>query len=113
MRELVAQSAELQANLCVAAHLTQVAYAGRRDANGQIVPRYQITLASAVDEETCRRVNLTGWTTENLAARIMRMIPTRSSSSAPGAIYISSNRRRQEMNKPRNDTKQHEAKTMN
>ncbi|HVF29220.1 MAG TPA: hypothetical protein VM943_13320, partial [Pyrinomonadaceae bacterium] len=58
VRELVAESAELQANLCVAAHLTQVAYAGRRDESGQIVPRYQITLASAVDEATCRRVNL-------------------------------------------------------
>ena len=58
VRELVAESVELQANLCVAAHLTQVAYAGRRDESGQIVPRYRITLASAVDEETCRRVNL-------------------------------------------------------
>ena len=58
VRELVAQSAELQANLCVAAHLTQVAYAGRPNENGQIVPRYRITLASAIDEETCRRVNL-------------------------------------------------------
>ena len=58
VRELVAQSAELQANLCVAAHLTQVAYAARRVENGQIAPRYRITLASAVDAETCRRVNL-------------------------------------------------------
>jgi len=58
VKELVAQSGELQANLCVAAHLTQVAYAGRSNENGEIVPRYQITLASAVDAETCRRVNL-------------------------------------------------------
>ena len=56
--ELVAQSGELQNNLCVAAHLTQVAYAGRRDENGKIVPRYEIILASQVDAETCRRVNL-------------------------------------------------------
>lgn len=58
VKELVAQSGELQANLCVAAHLTQVAYAGRSNEKGEIVPRYKITLASQVDEETCRRVNL-------------------------------------------------------
>jgi len=58
VKELVAQSGELQANLCVAAHLTQVAYAGRKTETGQIVPRYKITLASQVDAETCRRVNL-------------------------------------------------------
>jgi nickel-dependent lactate racemase len=58
VKELVAQSGELQANLCVAAHLTQVAYAGRLNEKGEIVPRYKITLASQVDEETCRRVNL-------------------------------------------------------
>jgi len=58
VRELVAQSGELQQNLCVAAHLTQVAFAGRRDDNGRIVPRYRITLASQVDAKTCRRVNL-------------------------------------------------------
>ena len=56
--EMVAQSAELMANLCVAAHLAHVAYAGRRDESGRIVPRYQITLASAIDEATCRRANL-------------------------------------------------------
>jgi len=58
VKELVAQSGELQANLCVAAHLTQVAYAGRSNENGEIVSRYKITLASQVDAETCRRVNL-------------------------------------------------------
>jgi lactate racemase len=58
VKELVAQSGELQANLCVAAHLTQVAYAGRKLENGETVPRYKITLASQVDAETCRRVNL-------------------------------------------------------
>jgi nickel-dependent lactate racemase len=58
VKELVAQSGELQANLCVAAHLTQVAYAGRTNEKGEIVPRYQIRLASQVDAETCRRVNL-------------------------------------------------------
>jgi nickel-dependent lactate racemase len=58
VKELVAQSGELQANLCVAAHLTQVAYAGRKTETGEVVPRYKITLASSVDAETCRRVNL-------------------------------------------------------
>ncbi|MET0754269.1 MAG: lactate racemase domain-containing protein [Pyrinomonadaceae bacterium] len=58
VKELVAQSGELQANLCVAAHLTQVAYAGRKNENGEIVTRYKITLASRIDAEICRRVNL-------------------------------------------------------
>ncbi len=52
----VAGSGELEANLCVAAHLAHVAFAGRAD--DQTMPRYQITLASQIDEETCRRVNL-------------------------------------------------------
>ena len=58
VRTLVAEHPELQANLCVAAHLAHVAYAGRLDSTGEIVPRYRITLASGVDEQTCRRVNL-------------------------------------------------------
>ena len=58
VREMVADSPELQNNLCVAAHLAHVAYAGRRDEHGRVVPRFQITLASAIDEATCRRVNL-------------------------------------------------------
>jgi len=58
IRELVAESPELQQNLCVAAHLAHVSFAGRRSANGEIVPRYAITLASAIDEATCRQVNL-------------------------------------------------------
>ena len=53
-------SQELRENLCIAAHLAHVAYAGRIDAEGRIVPRYKITMASGLDEETCRRVNL-GW----------------------------------------------------
>jgi hypothetical protein len=48
----------LQQNLCVAAHLAHVSFAGRRLADGTIVPRYSITLASAVDADTCRQVNL-------------------------------------------------------
>ncbi|HEV2378843.1 MAG TPA: lactate racemase domain-containing protein [Terriglobia bacterium] len=58
VRQLVAQSPDLQANLCVAAHLAHVSFASRRDQYGQLVPRYQITLASGIDEETCRRINL-------------------------------------------------------
>ena len=58
VKELVAASGELQANLCVAAHLAHVAYAGKESADGTFAPRYQITLAAKVDEETCRRVNL-------------------------------------------------------
>ena len=58
VKELVAASGELQANLCVAAHLAHVSYAGRQNADGTFEPRYQIKLASQVDEETCRRVNL-------------------------------------------------------
>src|ERR1700728_2593754 len=58
IRELVAQSPELRQNLCVAAHLAHVSFAGRRTANGTIVPRYSIVLASAVDADTCRQVNL-------------------------------------------------------
>ena len=58
VREMVALSSELQSNLAVAAHLAHVSYAGKRDPEGRVVPRYRITMASALDEETCRRVHL-------------------------------------------------------
>src|SRR5438874_2762336 len=58
VREMVALSTELQNNLAVAAHLAHVSYAGKRDEHGRVVPRYKITMASALDEETCRRVHL-------------------------------------------------------
>jgi len=58
VREMVALSTELQNNLAVAAHLAHVSYAGQRDDQGRVVPRYRITMASALDEETCRRVHL-------------------------------------------------------
>lgn len=58
VKELVAQSGELQQNLCVAAHLAHVAFAGREDGKGGFQTRFKITLASKVNEETCRRVNL-------------------------------------------------------
>src|SRR5947208_1131676 len=58
VREMVALSTELQNNLAVAAHLAHVSYAGKLDEQGHVVPRYKITMASALDEETCRRVHL-------------------------------------------------------
>ncbi|MGH9970813.1 MAG: lactate racemase domain-containing protein [Pyrinomonadaceae bacterium] len=58
VREMVAYSDELRANLCVAAHLAHVSYGSSRNAEGHVTPRYRITLASAVSEEVCRRVNL-------------------------------------------------------
>ena len=58
VREMVALSTELQANLAVAAHLAHVSYAGQRDKNGRVVPRFHITMASALDAPTCERVNL-------------------------------------------------------
>lgn len=58
IKDLVAQSGELQANLCVAAHLAHVSYAGRTDESGRFVAKFRIRLASQIDAETCRRVNL-------------------------------------------------------
>ncbi len=58
VREMVALSTELQANLAVAAHLAHVYYAGQRDGTGRVIPCFAITMASALDEATCRRVNL-------------------------------------------------------
>jgi len=58
VREMVALSTELQNNLAVAAHLAHVSYAGKRDGEGRVIPRYRITMASALDQETCRRVQL-------------------------------------------------------
>jgi nickel-dependent lactate racemase len=58
VREMVEGSDELRANLCVAAHLAHVSYAGRLGPDGRIEPRYRITLASSIPEQTCRRVKL-------------------------------------------------------
>lgn len=58
VRDMLGVSEELRENLCIAAHLAHVAYAGRIDERGQVVPRYRITMATGLDEETCRRVNL-------------------------------------------------------
>ena len=53
---LVARSGELESNLCVAAHLAHVAFAGRE--NDAASPRFKITLASQLGEEICRKINL-------------------------------------------------------
>jgi nickel-dependent lactate racemase len=58
VRDMLGASQELRENLCIAAHLAHVAYAGRMDELGRIVPRYRITMATGIDEETCKRVNL-------------------------------------------------------
>ena len=58
VRDMLGVSEELRENLCIAAHLAHVAYAGRVDEHGKVVPRYRITMATRLDEETCRRVNL-------------------------------------------------------
>ena len=58
VRDMLGVSQELRENLCIAAHLAHVAYAGRLDEEGKIVPRYKITMATGLEEETCRRVNL-------------------------------------------------------
>jgi nickel-dependent lactate racemase len=52
VRDMLGVSQELRENLCIAAHLAHVAYAGRLDDRGKIVPRYRITMASGLDEET-------------------------------------------------------------
>jgi nickel-dependent lactate racemase len=58
VRDMIGISQELRENLCIAAHLAHVSYAGRVDEHGKVVPRYQITMATGLDEATCRRVNL-------------------------------------------------------
>jgi nickel-dependent lactate racemase len=55
---MVDDSAELRANLAIAAHLAHVSYGSRQTEDGRIEPRFTITLASSVPEETCARINL-------------------------------------------------------
>jgi hypothetical protein len=68
VRDMVAGSDELRANLCVAAHLAHVSY-GSRMSDGRVLPRYRIVLASGVPEATCARVNLgfADWRTVDIA----------------------------------------------
>ena len=58
VRELVQGSEDLQNNLCVAAHLANVSFASRLSPEGEILPRYSISLCSGIDELTCRQVKL-------------------------------------------------------
>ncbi len=58
VRDMIGASQELRENLCIAAHLAHVSYASRIDEQGNIFPRYQITMATGLSEDTCRRVNL-------------------------------------------------------
>ena len=58
IKQLITASDELRENLCVAAHLAHVAYAGRTDSNGSTVPRYNITLATQINEEACENAKL-------------------------------------------------------
>ena len=57
VRDLVSTSAELQQNLCVAAHLAHVSFASRRNQEGKVVPRYSITLSSQIPESVCREIH--------------------------------------------------------
>jgi hypothetical protein len=58
VRDMLGVSQELRENLCIAAHLAHVSYAGRIDEKGRVVPRYRITMATGLDEATCKQVNL-------------------------------------------------------
>lgn len=75
VREMVEGSDELRANLCVAAHLAHVSYAGRVGADGRIEPRYRITLASGIPEDVCRRVKLGFATLESIDVEAARREP--------------------------------------
>src|SRR5258705_10332027 len=57
VREMVAGSDELRANLCVAAHLAHVSYGSTSNAAGQLTPRYRITLSSRVSPTPWLPVN--------------------------------------------------------
>ena len=56
VKALAAESEELRRNLCVAAHLAHVSYAGR--AGDARAPKYRITMASGLSRDICERVNL-------------------------------------------------------
>ena len=58
VRDMLGVSEELRQNLCIAAHLAHVSYASRLDESGRVVPRYRITMATGLDEATCKQVHL-------------------------------------------------------
>ncbi|HRH42011.1 MAG TPA: lactate racemase domain-containing protein [Pyrinomonadaceae bacterium] len=53
---MVAESEELNKNLCVAAHLAHVSFAGSQ--KNPLHSKYQITLATQVNAEVCKKINL-------------------------------------------------------
>ena len=75
VRDMLGASKELQENLCIAAHLAHVSYAGRIDEDGKVVPRYKITMATGIDEDTCKRVNLGFMKHRDLAIDELRREP--------------------------------------
>jgi hypothetical protein len=75
VRDMLGASKELQENLCIAAHLAHVSYAGRIDDDGSIVPRYRITMATGIDEEICKRVKLGFMKYEDLSIDELRRDP--------------------------------------
>ena len=75
VRDMLGVSPELRENLCIAAHLAHVAYAGRLNEQGKVVARYNITMATGLDEETCRRVNLGYRDHRTLNYEVMRSDP--------------------------------------
>ena len=72
---MLGASKELQENLCIAAHLAHVSYAGRIDEDGKVVPRYRITMATGIDEDTCKRVNLGFMKLEDFSIDALRSDP--------------------------------------
>jgi nickel-dependent lactate racemase len=75
VRDMLGVSQELRENLCIAAHLAHVSYAGRIDGDGNVVPRYRITMASGIDEATCKRVNLGFLDYRNISLEKLRADP--------------------------------------
>ncbi|MEZ5307339.1 MAG: lactate racemase domain-containing protein [Pyrinomonadaceae bacterium] len=57
VKRLVESAPELADNLCVAAHLSHVAF-GSRVENGETLPRFDIRLCSQIPKDTCERLNL-------------------------------------------------------
>lgn len=58
VREMIICEPELAEDLCVAAHLAHVAYAGRQNGSGRVEPRFRITLSSQISRERCEKANL-------------------------------------------------------
>lgn len=56
--KMIDGSAELKANLCVAAHLAHVAYGSAKAGNGHNGRRFRITLSSLIGRDRCTNANL-------------------------------------------------------